>query len=323
MKNGIKKRIIVTGAGGFIGSHLVRRLKNEGHWVRGVDLKYPEFNTTEADEFIIGDLTLKETAEKVFTDDFDECFALSALMGGSQFVFTKENDADIIYESALMNLFTAKYCAMNKIKVLFSSSACAYSEITQLDCFHPNCAEDTVWKSKPDSVYGIEKLFSEEVYDSFARNKGLDARILRYHNIFGPYGTYKGGKEKAPAALCRKVAEAKDGTHIEIFGDGTQTRSFLYIDECLEGTLRVMEGPYKILNVGSDEMISINDLAKMVIDISGKKLDIKHIPGPIGVMGRNSDNKLIKETLGWAPSQPLRTGMEKLYKWVDQQVNKK
>lgn len=321
MKNGIKKRIIVTGAGGFIGSHLVRRLKNEGHWVRGVDLKYPEFNTTEADEFIIGDLTLKETAEKVFTDDFDECFALSALMGGSQFVFTKENDADIIYESALMNLFTAKYCAMNKIKVLFSSSACAYSEITQLDCFHPNCAEDTVWKSKPDSVYGIEKLFSEEVYDSFARNKGLDARILRYHNIFGPYGTYKGGKEKAPAALCRKVAEAKDGTHIEIFGDGTQTRSFLYIDECLEGTLRVMEGPYKILNVGSDEMISINDLAKMVIDISGKKLDIKHIPGPIGVMGRNSDNKLIKETLGWAPSQPLRVGMEKLYNWVNKQVN--
>lgn len=316
-----KKKIIVTGAGGFIGSHMVRHLKNEGHWVRGVDLKYPEFNRSEADEFIIGDLSLEETAKKVFTNDLDDCFAFAAQMGGANFVFTKENDADIIYESTLINLYTAKYCSINNIKVLFSSSACAYSEITQTDCLNPNCSEDAIWTGKPDSVYGIEKIYAEEIYDSFHRNKNLDVRMLRFHNIFGPFGTYKGGREKAPAALCRKVAEAKDGTHIEIFGDGNQTRSFLYIDECIEGTIKVMNGPYKVLNVGSDEMISINNLAKMIIDISGKKLDIKHISGPIGVMGRNSDNRLIKETLGWAPSQPLKAGIEKLYKWINQQVN--
>jgi GDP-D-mannose 3',5'-epimerase len=322
MKNNMQKRIVVTGAGGFIGNHMVSRLKKMGHWVRGVDLVHPEYNQSEADEFIIGDLTKRDVCDSIFSSDIDECFAFAAVMGGANFIFTKANDADIIHDSAMINLHTAYFCAERKIRTFWSSSACAYSEITQTDPNNPNCAEDTVWKSKPDSVYGVEKLFSEDVYDSFARNKGLIARTARYHNIFGPLGKYKGGREKAPAALCRKVAEAKNGTHIEIFGDGTQTRSFLYIDECLDGTLKLMysdtfAGP---VNIGSEEMVTINQLARMVIDISGKSLDVRHIPGPIGVMGRNSDNRLIREKLDWEPTEKLRDGLVKLYSWVETQV---
>jgi len=318
-----QKRYLVLGAGGMIGHQMTNRLKKEGNWVRGVDLVHPEFSNTNADEFIIGDLRDEKVCEQVITEDIDVIIQLAAEIGGALYVFTGENDAEIIHNSALINLNVANIAAKKGVKkIAFSSSACVYPKHNQTDPNNPNCEESSAYPAASDSVYGWEKLFAEILYDSYMRNKGLEISIMRYHNIFSEECDYYSNRAKAPAALCRKVAEAKDGTHIEIFGDGTQTRSFLYIDECLEGTLRLIESGYrKPINVGSDEMISINDLAKMVIDISGKKLDIKHIPGPIGVMGRNSDNKLIKETLNWAPSQPLRVGMEKLYNWVNKQVN--
>lgn len=318
-----QKRILCLGAGGFISSHLVKRLKRDGHWVRGVDLKYPEFSKTHADEFVIGDLRRQDVCDQVFDGSFDMVFMHASVMGGAAFIFTGDNDAEIMQNSAMINLNTVDRCIRYGIKNVFlASSACAYGEDLQKDALNPNCAEDTIWKSRPDSKYGIEKLFAEELYDAYSKNKGLKVAIGRYHNIFGPESVYAGGKEKAPAALCRKVAEAKDGTYIEIFGNGTQTRSFLYIDECLDGTLRLMESNFqKPINIGSEEMISINDLAQMVIDISGKKLEIKHIQGPIGVMGRNSDNNLIRKTLGWEPTEKLKDGMQKLYGWVNQQVN--
>ena len=330
------KTVLITGAGGFVGSHLVKKLKSEGYWVRGVDLKYPEFCPTEADEFIIGDLRDPSLCGRIMfgpnqisLDDklnsFDEVYALAAWMGGAGFVFTGENDADIMHNSALININTANFASKFSVKKLFySSSACMYPARNQTDPNNPNCKEDSAYPGDPDSEYGWEKLFSERLYLAFNKNYNLNVRIARFHNIFGPEGTWIGGKEKAPAALCRKVAMAKDGKFIDIWGDGKQTRSFLYIDECIEGIRRLMDcehfmGP---VNIGSDEMIAINDLAKMVIDISGKIININNVPGPVGVRGRNSDNFLIKKELGWAPSKPLIQGLEKTYQWINEQLIK-
>lgn len=316
------KKAIVCGAGGFIGSHLVKKLKNEGFWVRGVDLKAPLYSKTLADEFLIGDLTNPLFVKDVICEDVDELYQLAADMGGAGYIFTGENDANVMHNSALINLNIAHESVIKKVKRLFySSSACAYPEYNQLDPNNPKCSEESAYPAAPDSEYGWEKLFSERVYLAYKRNYGLDVHIARYHNIFGPEGTYKGGKEKAPAALCRKVIESLNNGEIEIWGDGKQTRSFLYIDECLEGTTRLIrsnfEGP---VNIGSEEMISINDFAEMIIGISNKNIKIKNIPGPLGVRGRNSDNKLIKEKLNWAPSEPLITGILKTYKWIESQL---
>ena len=317
------KRILVTGAGGFIGSHLVMRLKKEGFWVRGVDLKYPEFSETAADDFIIGDLRDQLVCRNI-TDDiqFDEVYQLAADMGGAGFVFTGDNDADIMHNSALINVNILEACYKRNIKsVFYSSSACIYPEYNQRDPNNPKCSEDSAYPAAPDSEYGWEKLFSERLYLAFHRNYGMEVRIVRYHNIFGPEGTWTGGREKAPAALCRKVAVAPDSGEIEMWGDGKQTRSFLYIDECVEGTLRLMRSDWTgPVNIGSEEMVTIHQLARMIIDISGKKLTVKNISGPQGVRGRNSDNRLIKEKLGWAPSYPLKKGLEKTYAWIKEQV---
>ncbi len=318
------KKILVCGAGGFIGNHLVRRLKNQGHWVRGVDLKYPTFNPAPIDDFIQADLCDQTKFPKIFDRQFNEVYQLAADMGGAGYIFTSENDANIMYNSALVNLNVVKACHATKVgKVFYSSSACIYPEHNQLDAENPNCEEASAYPANPDSEYGWEKLFSERLYLNFQKNFHLPVRIARFHNIFGPEGTWTGGKEKAPAAVCRKVAEAVPGGTIEIWGEGTQTRSFLYIDECLDGVERLMNGSFSgPVNIGSEEMISINDLAKLVMNISGKKLTIKNIPGPRGVMGRNSHNELIQKKLGWAPSKPLRFGLEKTYAWISSQVDR-
>jgi GDP-D-mannose 3',5'-epimerase len=317
------KEALVLGAGGFIGNHLVNRLKSDGFWVRGVDLKYPEFSETRADDFVIGDLRDQTVVGKVVDRKFHETYQLAADMGGAGYIFTGNNDADIMYNSALINLNVLEAARKRNIKrIFYSSSACMYPEYNQLDPRNPNCKEDSAYPANPDSEYGWEKLFSERLYLAYNRNHGMECSIARYHNIFGPLGTWRGGKEKAPAALCRKVSEAPQGESIEVWGDGTQTRSFLFIDECIEGTVRLMRSGtfYGPVNIGSDEMISINDLAKMAISISGKGLSVKNIDGPRGVMGRNSDNKLIRERLGWAPSKPLQEGMKLTYAWISEQV---
>lgn len=318
------KTALVFGAGGFIGSHLVTRLKKEGYWVRGVDLKYPEFSETSADDFIIADLRKQSSYKDIFDVEFDVLFQLAADMGGAGFVFTGDNDADILHNSALINLNTVENAVAHKIeKVFYSSSACIYPEYNQLDPQNPKCSEDSAYPAAPDSEYGWEKLFSERLYLSFAKNYNLDVRIARYHNIFGPEGTWQGGREKAPAALCRKVIEAKNNSRIEVWGDGLQTRSFLFIDECIEGTLRLMQSECRLpLNIGSEEMISINDLAKMVINISGKELSIQNVPGPLGVRGRNSDNALIHKETGWKPTASLRDGMLTTFEWIKEQIDK-
>lgn len=314
------KRALVCGAGGFIGGHMVNRLKSEGYWVRGVDIKQNEYGNMNADEFIIGDLCDASVAGEV-TKDMDEVYQLAADMGGAGYIFTGENDASVMHNSALCNLnvLHAAYLAGAK-KIFYSSSACMYPEYNQLDPDNPNCSEDSAYPAAPDSEYGWEKLFSERLYLSYYRNYKMEVRIARFHNIFGPQGTWQGGKEKAPAAMCRKVCEAEDNGIIEVWGDGKQTRSFLYIDECIEAVRRLMESDFTgPVNIGSEEMISINDFAQMAIDISGKNISIKNIKGPTGVRGRRSDNKLIKEKLGWQPSESLRTGMEKTYAWINEQ----
>ena len=345
------KTALVLGAGGFIGSHLVKRLKSEGFWVRGVDLKRPEYDETAADDFVICDLRDFERVQSVmrleayevgnsfaplaykysqypYSKDiaFDEVYQLAADMGGAGYIFTGENDANVMHNSATINLNVA-HAAAHKLKdkikrIFYSSSACMYPEHNQLDPNNPNCEESSAYPANPDSEYGWEKLFSERMYLAFARNYGLTVRIARFHNIFGPYGTWKGGKEKAPAAMCRKVIETLEGGEIEVWGDGSQTRSFLYIDECVEGVLRLMrsdfEGP---VNIGSEEMVTINQLAQHAIDISGKNIAIKNIDGPTGVRGRNSDNKLIQEKLGWSPNYPLYNGLTETFNWINKQVN--
>ena len=318
------KKALVCGAGGFIGSYLVKRCKEEGFWVRGVDLKYPEFNGTGADDFVIGDLRDPIFCRNIVDTKFDEVYQLAANMGGAGFVFTGDNDADIMHNSAMINLNILEACYKRNIKrVFYSSSACIYPEYNQMDPDNPKCSEDSAYPAAPDSEYGWEKLFSERLYLAFRKNYGMEVRIARYHNIFGPEGTWTGGREKAPAALCRKVAIAPDGGEIEMWGNGKQTRSFLYIDDCLEGTIRLMRSDFTgPVNIGSAEMVTINHLAEMIMEIACKKLSIKHIPGPLGVRGRNSDNRLIKEKLGWVPSVSLKEGLEKTYPWIEEQVRK-
>ena len=318
----LSKKALVLGGGGFIGSHLVRRLKNEGYWVRAVDLKYPEYWQTEADDFIQGDLKEKEVCKQALDQQFDEVYQLAADMGGAGFIFTGENDADIMHNSCMINLNILEACKTQKDKnIFYSGSACMYPEHNQLDPENPNCSEESAYPANPDSEYGWEKLFSERLYLAYLRNYGFNSHIARYHNIFGPYGTWDGGREKAPAAICRKVALCDASDQIEIWGDGEQTRSFLYIDECLDGTTRLtrsnLSGPF---NIGSEEMVTINGLVDIVAEIAGKKITKSHIDGPLGVRGRNSDNKLVHERLKWKPTQPLIKGLELTYDWIDSQV---
>jgi len=316
------KTALVCGAGGFIGSHLVKKLKQEGFWVRGIDLKSPKFSPTAADDFVIGDLRNQNVVEKILDSQFDEVYQLAADMGGAGYIFTGEHDADVMHNSAQINLHMAHFGVKARIKKIFySSSACIYPEYNQMDPDNPKCSEDSAYPAAPDSEYGWEKLFSERLFLAFHKNYGLDVKIARFHNIFGPEGTWTGGREKAPAAMCRKVAETADGGEFEMWGDGKQTRSFLYIDECLDGVRRLMDSEFSgPVNIGSEEMVTINQLAQMAMEIGGKKQKIKHISGPLGVRGRNSDNKLIYKKLGWKPSKSLRDGMIKTYKWIEEQV---
>ena len=318
------KTALVCGAGGFIGGHLVRRLKAEGFWVRGTDLKFPEFAETAADDFAIGDLRDQAFCRSIIDRRFDEVYQLAADMGGAGYIFTGEHDADIMHNSATINLNVLDIAHKRNInRIFYSSSACMYPAYNQEDPDNPVCVESSAYPAAPDSEYGWEKLFSERLYLAYNRNHAMLNRVARYHNIFGPNGTWQGGKEKAPAAVCRKVATAKTGGDIEIWGDGNQTRSFLYIDECIEGTLRLtrsgFEGP---VNIGSEEMVTINQLVDIVADIAGKSLTKNHVPGPTGVRGRNSDNRLIGEKLGWKPSATLRSGLERTYEWIEAQVRR-
>jgi GDP-D-mannose 3',5'-epimerase len=321
----MSKAALVCGAGGFIGGHLVKRLKREGYWVRGVDLKFNEHAETEADDFVIGDLRDPYVVRQVIDRRFDEIYQLAADMGGAGYIFTGENDAAVMHNSASINLnvLDAAYRRNNR-RIFYSSSACIYPAYNQEDPDDPNCAEDSAYPAAPDSEYGWEKLFSERLYFAYGRNHGMEPRVARFHNIFGPEGAWDGGKEKAPAAMCRKVAMAQDGGEIEIWGDGRQTRSFLYIDECLEGVVRLTRSDFiGPVNIGSDETVSINQLAGMVAEIAGKTITIRNIPGPIGVRGRNSDNRLVRERLRWAPSRSLKAGLEPTYRWIERQARKR
>ncbi len=317
-----RKKVLVGGAGGFIGGHLVKRLKAEGYWVRGVDLKYPEYCSTAADEFVIGDLRDPRVTDKAVRG-IAEVYQLAADMGGAGYIFTGEHDAAVMHNSATINLNILELGTRAGVaKFFYSSSACIYPAHNQVDPSNPQCAEDSAYPAAPDSEYGWEKLFSERLYLAYMRNCGVEVRVARFHNIFGPEGTWTGGKEKAPAAICRKVAETPDGGEIEIWGDGKQTRSFLYIDECVEGIRRLMESDFTgPVNIGSEEMVTINELAAMVMQIAGRRLSIRHVTGPLGVRGRNSDNRLIAERLGWLPSRPLAEGLEKTYTWISRQVD--
>ncbi|GIV62055.1 MAG: NAD-dependent dehydratase [Rhodothermaceae bacterium] len=318
-----QKTAIVCGAGGFIGGHLVNRLKEEGYWVRGVDLKENEFGNMNADDFVLGDLRDPRVCAALFDRKIDEVYQLAADMGGAGYIFTGDHDAAVMHNSALINLNMVEEARKHGVgKIFYSSSACMYPEYNQLDPDNPKCSEDSAYPAAPDSEYGWEKLFSERLYLAYARNYGMNVRIARFHNIFGPQGTWTGGREKAPAAICRKVAMAEDGGEIEIWGDGKQTRSFLYIDECIEAVRRLMDSDFQgPVNVGSEEMVSINQLVDYVCEIAGKTLHKRHdLSKPQGVRGRNSDNRLIREKLGWEPSMPLKEGLRRTYAWIAEQV---
>jgi GDP-D-mannose 3', 5'-epimerase len=317
-----QRHVLVCGAGGFIGGHLVKRLKKEGFWVRGIDLKHNDYSKLPADEFIIGDLRDVNVCRDALRG-IDEVYQLAADMGGAGYIFTGENDAAVMHNSATINLNIAELCHQLKIKkVFYSSSACMYPAYNQMDPENPKCSEDSAYPAAPDSEYGWEKLFSERLYLAYHRNYQLQVRIARFHNIYGPEGTYTGGKEKAPAALSRKVAEAADGSSIEVWGDGKQTRSFLYIDDCIDAVRALMDSDWTgPVNIGSEEMISINDLAKTIIKLANKNISLRNIDGPQGVRGRNSDNTLIVEKLGWSPKYSLKQGLEKTYSWIKKQVD--
>lgn len=343
------KKALVLGAGGFIGSHMVKRLKSEGYWVRGVDLKRPEFSETEADEFVTGDLrdttfvsrclqykgtqgNFYNSVPYRYIQVFDEIYQFAADMGGAGFVFTGEHDADIMHNSVSINLNVLDQQAkmneqygVNRTKIFYSGSACMYPEHNQLDPDNPDCREESAYPADPDSEYGWEKLFSERLYFAYHRNYNIPVRVARYHNIFGPEGTWEGGREKAPAAICRKVAYLpKEGGSIEVWGDGKQTRSFLFIDECIEATRRLMDSDFMgPVNIGSEEMVTINQLVETAARVAGKFVDKEHIDGPLGVRGRNSNNDLIREKLGWDYSMPLEEGIRKTYQWISEQIAKK
>jgi GDP-D-mannose 3', 5'-epimerase len=318
------KTALVCGAGGFIGSHLVKRLKKEGCWVRGADIKHPEYSPTVADDFVIADLRDQSACEGILDRPFDEVYQLAADMGGAGYIFTGDHDADVMHNSAQINLNILHFGHKAGIKnIFFSSSACIYPERNQLDPNNPNCAEDSAYPADPDSEYGWEKLFGERMYLAYHRNYNMNVHIARFHNIFGPEGSWNNGKEKSPAAICRKIAQAKNGGEIEMWGDGTQTRSYLYIDECLTGVRKLMDSDFVgPVNIGSEEMVSLNDLAHMVMKIAGKTVSIKHIKGPLGVRGRSSDNRLIKQKLNWAPTTKLIDGLSATYAWIEKQVKK-
>ena len=316
----VTKKALVCGAGGFIGSHMVKKLKSLGYWVRGADIKYPDFSMSQADEFLRGDLTEQSFCDVVTNMEFDEIYQFAADMGGAGYIFTGEHDADVMNNSATINLNILRKVKDYKPKIFFSSSACMYPEHNQLDPNTPDCREETAYPANPDSEYGWEKLFSERLYLSYSRNYGIPVRIARYHNIFGPEGTWTGGKEKAPAAICRKVAELpKGGGSIEVWGDGLQTRSFLFVDECVEATYRLVQSDFTgPVNIGSEEMVSINQLVDIAAKVSGKEVEKNHIEGPLGVRGRNSNNDLIREKLDWDYTMTLEEGIKKTYDWINE-----
>jgi GDP-D-mannose 3', 5'-epimerase len=318
------RKAIVCGAGGFIGGHLVYRLKKEGYWVRGVDIKQQEFSVLPADDFLIGDLRDPRFVEEAIVRQADEIYQLAADMGGAGYIFTGEHDAGVMHNSSMCNLNVLDEAVRKGVpKIFYSSSACIYPAGIQTAPNNPGLKESDAYPADPDSEYGWEKLFSERLYLSYQRNHGIEVKIARFHNIYGPQGTWMGGREKAPAAMCRKVAEIEDGGEIEIWGDGEQTRTFLYIDDCLDAVRRLMSSDFSgPVNIGSEELISINGLAELVGNIAGKKFSIRHIPGPLGVRGRRSDNTLIGEKLGWTPAWTLHAGIEEAYRWIHSQVTK-